>query len=235
MTLFTLVSCKHEIPVPETAANGGGNGGNGGNGGGNPPAGVPCDPNKIYWARDIRPIIITNCTMYEAAGDGCHDPIRQADGINLTTYQNLYNQTDLDEGFGSDFYEALTESDPDKRMPLGRPPLTAAQMALINQWIAQGADSLYCDWACDTAIVTFSASVWPVIDANCRNCHSGPNPANGISLTNHAEVAARTQTGQLIGAIKHLPGYYKMPKGYTLSTCDIRKIELWNDAGRPNN
>lgn len=234
LLLVQGASCKHEVPQPSAdPITGGGNGGGGGGGGGSNY--IPCDSTKIYWARDIRPLITAYCSMYNPNGDGCHDNARHAKGLDFSSYNSLIATSDVNDGLSSDFYQVLIETDPGDRMPRGMPALTQAQINLIAAWINQGADSLYCDWACDTASVTFSGSVWPIIDANCKSCHSGSNPSYGISLTNYNEVAARVQTGQLQGAIKKLSGYHPMPANYSLSPCEIRKIEIWNDAGRPNN
>lgn len=229
--LVQVYACKHEIPVPDPALLGG-NGGNGGGGGGSNY--VPCDTTKIYWARDIRPIFTTYCAMYNPNGDGCHDHIRQAENYDFSTYDGVIASGTVDD-LNDKLFRSITESDPAERMPKDMPALSEADIDLIRRWILQGADSLYCDFLCDTSNVTFSVSVWPIIEDNCKSCHSGPNPAHNISLTNYAEVASRTQTGQLIGAIKRQSGYFYMPANYSLSPCEIRKIEIWNAAGCPNN
>src|SRR5690606_38024120 len=113
------------------------------------------------------------------------------------------------------FYELITESDPDDRMP--PPPrnrLTAGQIAVIRDWILQGAQDLHCDDVseCITVDVRFSETVEPIIATNCRGCHSGPEPTGGISLENYESIRAIASTGRLYGAIAHLPGYTPMPR-----------------------
>ncbi len=90
--------------------------------------------------------------------------------------------------------------------------------------------------ACDTLNVTYSASVWPVIDANCTVCHSGESPSGNLPLTNYSEISAATENGKLLGAIKHEDGWTPMPKGGgKLPDCDITRIEIWVNNGAPDN
>ncbi|MBC34614.1 MAG: hypothetical protein CL663_01015 [Bacteroidetes bacterium] len=95
--------------------------------------------------------------------------------------------------------------------------------------------------ACDLSNVTFSETVWPIINANCTSCHSGASPGGGILLTNHATVAAQGaigsgNPGSLLGAITHAAGNSPMPQGQAkLSDCNISKIRTWINAGMPDN
>ncbi len=96
--------------------------------------------------------------------------------------------------------------------------------------------TLYPTGACDTTNVTFTASVMPVISANCTGCHSGSAPAGNLSLTNYNDVVASLNSGRLMGSIRHDPGYSAMPKGGNkLSNCDIAKITNWINQGFPDN
>ena len=94
---------------------------------------------------------------------------------------------------------------------------------------------------CDLSNVTFSETVWPIINANCTSCHSGASPGGGILLTNHATVAAQGaigsgNPGSLLGAITHAAGNSPMPQGQAkLSDCNISKIRTWINAGMPDN
>lgn len=85
---------------------------------------------------------------------------------------------------------------------------------------------------CDTANVTYQASVFPVFETYCISCHSGSAPEAGIDLTDYEQVAFLAENGALLGAIKHEPGYSPMPKdGNKLDSCTIAKIEIWiNDT-----
>lgn len=227
--MLTVNGCKHEpmLPGGDPAA---GNGNGGGTGGSD-----PCDPNTVYFQNEVLPIIVSNCAM-----SGCHDAASHQDGVVLTSYSSLMNSDIVDPGDadGSDLYDVITETDPDKIMPRPpHPPLTAGQVNTIMVWIEQGAQNNVCNEAtCDTFNVTYTASVKPIIQTNCQGCHSGTAPSGGIDLTAHAGVQTVALNGKLYGAVNHMAGYSAMPKnGNKLPVCDIRKIKLWIDAGAPNN
>lgn len=89
---------------------------------------------------------------------------------------------------------------------------------------------------CDTTNVTYSGTVWPIVNNNCTACHSGGFPSGNVSLSNYDEVAAAAANGSLLGTIRHENGWSPMPKGGgKLADCDINKIETWVNAGTPNN
>lgn len=142
--------CKHEpddfIPDPD-------------------PTTHPCDPDTIYFEKDVLPILMSSC-----AKSGCHDATAQ-DGVRLDSYAAVMNSNVVKPGNpdDSDLYEDITEDDPDKIMPPPpNAPLSSEQIAIIRKWIAQGAQNLFCDEMCDTVNVTFSGTIWPqIIQAHC--------------------------------------------------------------------
>jgi hypothetical protein len=94
---------------------------------------------------------------------------------------------------------------------------------------------------CDTTNVTYSGTIFPVINDNCIACHSGSAPQGNIRLENYSMISAQAaipagQAGSLYGAISHDPGNSAMPKnGTQLPDCTIKKIKVWIDSGRPDN
>ena|ERR1700712_2806102 len=89
---------------------------------------------------------------------------------------------------------------------------------------------------CDTAIVTYSGSVNPIITANCTGCHSGANAPLNIKLDIYQGVSVQALNGRILGAITQSPGFSPMPKnGTKLSDCNIAKIKKWIEAGAPDN
>lgn len=93
----------------------------------------------------------------------------------------------------------------------------------------------------DLSNVTFSATVWPIINSNCTSCHTGVNANKGILLTNYTTIKAQASIpsgspGSLLGAITHASGNTAMPFGRAqLSDSNIDKIRTWINAGMPNN
>lgn len=196
----------------------------------------PCDPDVVYFNAQILPILQSNCAF-----SGCHDPATASDGVILETYEDVIATADVEpfDLSGSDLYEVITETDPDKRMPQPpNSPLTSDQIQLIAKWILQGAENLECEetGGCDTDNISFSADVRPVIQTYCQGCHGGSAPSGGINLTTHSGVAAVANNGRLYGAINRDNGFSPMPQGAAkLPACTIAKIKSWIDAGAPNN
>jgi hypothetical protein len=120
--------------------------------------------------------------------------------------------------------------------PPPKAPLNAEQIAKIETWILQGAKDNSCDEDCDTTNVTYSGTVWPILETSCVGCHSGPTPQGGINLSDYTNVVAVANTGKLYGAISHSEGYSPMPKNLPkLSDCKIDQVKIWIDDGTPNN
>ncbi len=95
--------------------------------------------------------------------------------------------------------------------------------------------------ACDVARenVTYAAVISPIFDANCRECHSRANAlvlGGGNDFGDYNAINNYFSPANLLGCIRHDPGFSPMPKGRAkLSDCDIKRIEAWIAAGKPNN
>lgn len=237
LLIMVLAGCKHEPDViPENPIAGGGGNGGGGNGGGGGGGGgeeeVPCDSTIVYFEQQILPILISNCAV-----PGCHNvPTDDNDDIQITSYATLMGSDIVQDG---DMWEVINDNDPDDRMPPPpQQPLSADQIALIGQWIQQGAQNTSCvSTGCDTLNVTYSATIVPIIQQHCQGCHSGGTPQGGLNFTSHAVLQQVAMDGRLAGSIQHLPGAIPMPPGGAppLSDCKIQKFLIWIDQGAPNN
>jgi hypothetical protein len=81
---------------------------------------------------------------------------------------------------------------------------------------------------CDTSNVTYTGTIYPILDDHCIFCHSGANPTGGLDFTNYSQLAFVAESGALLGAIRHEQGYVPMPKdGNQLDSCSMRQIEIW--------
>lgn len=100
-------------------------------------------PTSVRFNRDIRPILADNCF-------GCHGPDvnrRQAD-LRLDTREGAIADRDGHSAIApgqpkkSELIARINSSDPERRMPPPKSPksLTDAQKALLQQWIAEGAE-----------------------------------------------------------------------------------------------
>jgi hypothetical protein len=97
-------------------------------------------------------------------------------------------------------------------------------------------EKLYPQTVCDTATVTYSSSVVPILLSNCTVCHGGNTPSAGIKLDTYAGVKVQADNGKLWGAVSQSAGFSPMPKnGTKLSACNLTKIKKWLDAGALNN
>jgi uncharacterized membrane protein len=139
--IFLLNACRHEIP---DLASGGS--GTGTSGSGNPLPTSNCNPDSVYFVNQVMPIISSNCTM-----SGCHDNITHADGVNLTSYTRIMQYVVPGNPANSKLYKSIIKTDGDRMPPPPMSPLTAAQKALIQKWITQGAKNrFHIQWGGET-------------------------------------------------------------------------------------
>jgi mono/diheme cytochrome c family protein len=94
---------------------------------------------EVSFSRDIAPILIAKCQT-------CHGADKAKGKYRLHTFEWLLKPGSSDEPAitpgdpkKSTFYSLLVEKDPDSRMPQKDDPLPAAQIALIERWIKNGA------------------------------------------------------------------------------------------------
>lgn len=227
--LVILTACKHD-PFPGPPS------GMGNDTIQNPTDTTPvsqCDPDTVYFAKDILPILTANC-----ATSGCHDAATASEGVILTSYTSVINTADVkpfDPNAGK-LYEKITTSKSEDRMPPPpNNPLTAEQIAAIRKWIEQGAQNLSCD-ECDTSNLSFSADIQPVFNQSCVSCHGSSNPSGGRSLLTYADITDAILNANLQQRINHQGNFaYMPPSGIKLDNCKLSKIRLWIDAGMPNN
>ncbi|UZO81549.1 hypothetical protein NBT05_03515 [Aquimarina sp. ERC-38] len=100
-----------------------------------------CDSDTIYFSNQVFPILMGSC-----ATTGCHDSNTARAGVNLTSYENIF-ETGRIEPFDlnrSNLYRVITETDLSFVMPPGN-PLPQDQIDIIGKWIEQGALNNSCD------------------------------------------------------------------------------------------
>lgn len=93
----------------------------------------------VDFERDVRPILETRCFS-------CHGDKEQKAGVALHTRHHSHRVADSGAALlvpgkpeASLLYEAVTAADEDKRMPKDRKSLSGAQLAILREWIEQGA------------------------------------------------------------------------------------------------
>jgi cytochrome c5 len=88
---------------------------------------------------------------------------------------------------------------------------------------------------CDTANVTYSQTIAPIMTQSCNVCHSTTVATAGIVTDNYDALRVIAVNGSLSAAVNHT-GPFPMPKdGEKLSDCNLARITKWVDSGTPNN
>ena len=79
--------------------------------------------------------------------------------------------------------------------------------------------------------ITYTASVKPILESACVQCHSGDNPKHGIDLTTYENVKAATGHN-LFCTISGGERCPKMPPfGGKLNAEEVSKIDCWIKNG----
>ena len=93
----------------------------------------------IVFNRDIRPILNKNCT-------GCHGGVGKQSGVSFITREEALGRGHSGRltvvpgnPDASGLIERVESKDPNIRMPYKAPPLKNEEIALLRQWIAEGA------------------------------------------------------------------------------------------------
>ncbi len=188
------------------------------------------DP-SLCFDRDILPIFLSQC-----ATSGCHDKAEHEKGYILDSYENIVKKGIAPGNpIGSRIYESILGYT-EERMPAEAPPLSDAQISLIERWIRAGAiKDDNCANTCDSNNFTFASGVKPIIEQYCVSCHGSSNPQGNISLNNYILVKAAILNQNLLKCINYESGYPAMPQGIQLTSCEVRQIEKWVAAGMPDN
>lgn len=99
-------------------------------------------------------------------------------------------------------------------------------------------EELYPGSICDTADVSYSATIQPLVQGNCATvgCHSGASPAAGLKLETYEEVSTASLNGSISNRINRPSGDpLLMPPTGKLGNCQILKVDAWTNQGAINN
>ena len=186
---------------------------------------------RACFSRDILPVLVSRC-----ATTGCHDAITHAGGHTYTSYATTMTSVTAGSTANSHLYQTIiNNSGEDKMPPSNRPQLTSVEIDSIGKWISYGALNETCGEVCDTINpVTFSGTIWPIMQTSCTGCHTGSAPGGGITLANYANVQTVAANGSLMNSLRG-NGVSLMPKGSSFSACRIRQFDMWVKNGALNN
>ena len=191
-----------------------------------------CAEGIISFQYEVLPLMISGC-----AYTGCHDAASAEDGVVLDSYENVMKEVTPGDPNDSELYESITETEPDEIMP-PRPhePMSLQQIALVRNWILQGADNTDCGTVCDSSKATFTEDVFPVLKDYCIGCHNINFAEGGVALDTYQKIILYVNDGSLLGSVRHEPAFAVMPPvGSQLSDCRIAQIEKWIGQGAPEN
>ncbi len=194
--------------------------------------GSPCDPNKVYFEKDVMPILRQNCAI-----SGCHAAGTYQDGVNLENYESI-----ISKGKTNKWIKVVTTTETDEIMPpLPNAKLSASQISTLTQWINSGAKNETCNpnygkpLGCKSEGSTYSGFVKNVIAAQCISCHKTSNKSGGINLDSYDNVKINVANGKLLGSITWNPSFVSMPyKANKLDTCTINNFKYWINNGAKN-
>jgi hypothetical protein len=203
-----LVSCQHEPELPPRW-------------------------DTICFDKQIMPIIKTSC-----ATDRCHNGGGEA--------PQFLEYADLVPRFVTKYKPVESKlhkvmlGHPNREgfMPPSNSPykISSEQIDLITLWILEGAPyDPKCN-KCDSS-GSYSRTIVPLIDANCKSCHSGGSPAKGILLIDYQTITDAVNNNFLKESVNGgTGGHTPMPyKSQSLSPCNLYQINTWIDAKMPKN
>jgi hypothetical protein len=186
---------------------------------------------RACFTRDILPVLVSRCAVTD-----CHDVVTHEEGYIFASYTSTMRAVKPGNISDSKLYEVIkASSGEDKMPPSGKSQLSVAEIDSIAAWIRYGALNENCGEVCDTINpVTFSGTIWPIIQTTCTGCHSGTSPSGNVNLASYNNVATVASSGVLIQSLTG-SGVPKMPPAGSFSECKIRQFEIWVNSGYINN
>jgi len=88
------------------------------------------------------------------------------------------------------------------------------------------------------ALVSYSATVQPILNHNCVTCH---NTFSGLKLSDYNHVLNLATNGQLAGSLNGDQSFLQMPltanmdSSLVMDSCSVKTILNWIKQGRLNN
>lgn len=183
---------------------------------------------EICFQRQVLPIFTSYCSRVEG---GCHDAGNPR--VALVEYAGIMNGIQEGNADGSWFYHVIGRGMP----PGAEPQLSTDQLAIIRQWIDQGARNSNCDEvACDSSHVRFTGGVDRIFADYCNGCHNSvvyPN-SRSFSTLDLIRKAVKDDPERFLHSIRYDPGTQaNMPPSFKMNECDLHRLEAWVHAGMP--
>ena len=211
-------------------------------------------PDEFFEAR-VRPILTSNCI-------DCHRDGRARGRLQLSTLADLLKGGGsgpaivIGDPDASLLIQAIRHEDPDRAMPEDAPPLSARDVATLEEWVRMGAP-----WPDDAPAIRFAASVIPaggggltpgaqlfvdrvrpVLEQKCFTCHTD-DERGGLRLDSRermlqgggrgpAVIPGNPEQSLIIAALRHENPDLQMPRNADpLSAEEIQGFVDWIAAG----
>jgi hypothetical protein len=88
---------------------------------------------------------------------------------------------------------------------------------------------------CSTDAVTYSNTILPIIQRECYTCHDVLSQNGGVNLEGYDALFEWVANGKMLSSIKHESEFPMPDSAEKLDSCTIAKIEVWINAGAPEN
>ena len=186
----------------------------------------------VCFQEQVLPILMSSC-----ATSGCHDAGSHREGVVLDSYDHIMSSNMVNAGNANNsvLYNISNPSRHERMPPKPNSALSDSQRQTIKSWINEGALNNDCSDNCDATAYTFAAVIKPLIENNCRGCHSGSSAHLGINLETYSDVKKIADNGLLADVINGTNGKPLMPPANQLTSCQITQIENWIADGSLNN
>lgn len=188
---------------------------------------APAAAGAVCFSSQILPLYQSYC-----AQTGCHNATSAREGVVTDSYANIMNGIRANNPGSSKYYTEITNG---KMPPSGSAQLSATQVALIKQWINEGALNTICASACDTTQFTYATSISTLLANNCVGCHNATTNYAGVILSDYTNAKAAASLGTFLNAINYTSATaaMNMPPSGQLSSCQITQITKWINNGFP--
>jgi mono/diheme cytochrome c family protein len=93
---------------------------------------------------------------------------------------------------------------------------------------------LYGGLPCDTAQVTYTATIQPILTRACTTCHGASPVGTDVNLSNYVLTRQFVEMNaqRFLGALEHTNGFAAMPPtGTKLPDCELNQIRQWVETG----
>jgi WD40 repeat protein/mono/diheme cytochrome c family protein len=194
-------------------------------------------PDTISYYKDVRPIFLQHC-------QGCHQPAQAKGGYVMTSYADLFKETDNSvrgiipgKPLESEIVKQIISQNGKKpEMPRGKEPLSDINVTLIKKWIEQGAKD---DTPASAKLAVVDADHPPVYAATpVINALAFSKDGDLLAVSGYHEVLLHKADGsglvaRLIGASERIQSLAFSPDGQWLAVTGgnpgrFGEVQIWN-------